>query len=161
MSEENKEGSAAPTPAGVRPTFGGRGKKVVRQVNGKKVKAGAKPASNEKASSDDKASSNEKASTDKATETKPAKSLPSVIIKKFLPVYISTSQNAEFICGLCRNSLDEVCNDCLEKGITDPSKCPVAKGICGHQYHSHCISQWTKRNNSCPYQGCPSRWENA
>lgn len=28
--------------------------------------------------------------------------------------------------------------------------CNVAWGICGHSFHTHCISRWLKTRNSCP-----------
>ena len=154
MSEEKPQqpvaGSRAAAgkkaPAGARTTAGGKAPAGARATAGGKAPAGAKTTAGAK-------------QTTPATGAPPAP--PTVVLKKFSPVYIVRSQNADLTCTLCRNSLDEVCNHCLEKRITDTSLCPVVRGLCGHQYHSHCISEWTKKQNICPAHGCGARWENA
>ena len=84
-----------------------------------------------------------------------------VTIKSISPLFIKRTEPEITTCTLCRNSLDEVCNFCLEKRITDTDECPIVEGKCGHVFHLHCICEWLKRNNICPAHGCNQIWENA
>ena len=83
-----------------------------------------------------------------------------LILKKFSPVYIVKSSVVDDICGMCRNHLDQVCNNCFAAHITDPSSCPIIQGKCLHRFHLHCIQGWLKKSTFCPAAGCGARWEN-
>jgi hypothetical protein len=39
----------------------------------------------------------------------------------------------------------EICSVCL-----DDENCVDCKTSCSHNFHASCLSQWIKRNNSCP-----------
>ena len=174
MSEENKE-QPQPTraAAGTRQTRGGaRGKGQRGGTKQTRVgAAGSKPAG-VKTSGDKpagvKAKGNKEAATKKEEgpggaeggpkETKAAET--KVIIKKFAPVYIIKSDVVETNCLICRRPLNEVCNDCKQKRITDTALCIFVTGKCGHRFHAHCIDGWLKDHNKCPYPGCDGvRWQ--
>src|SRR3989338_904092 len=55
------------------------------------------------------------------------------------------------ICAICRGSL---LDNCLLP--CSQTKCLFITGICGHDYHSHCISKWFTRRPYCPL--CNSSW---
>jgi len=55
------------------------------------------------------------------------------------------------ICAICRSSLIDNCLYC-----TQDNTCLFISGICGHDYHSHCINSWLKHRNICPI--CSSPW---
>lgn len=48
-------------------------------------------------------------------------------------------------CTICRCNLnsDSIYNDKLTKSL-------IYSGMCGHTYHSECISQWLYTNKHCP-----------
>ncbi|XP_017872482.1 PREDICTED: RING-box protein 1b-like [Drosophila arizonae] len=50
-------------------------------------------------------------------------------------------------CAICRNHIDELCNECLSNMSVD---CPKACGVCQHVYHYHCISRWLTKRHVCP-----------
>ena len=127
----NGNRQARPAPAGVRKTQGAKSSKPT-----KAVASGAKNDDN----------------------SQNAKKDPIVVIKKFSPVYIMKYQNSEYECYICRYPLTDVCYDCNIKGYTD---CPSAKGVCNHQFHAHCIGNYLKKHNTCPAQGCGTRWQYA
>lgn len=82
-----------------------------------------------------------------------------VKIKSINPYIVEIPSNHENICPLCRNSLDDVCNECKSRNDNDTTKCPTVQGKCGHKFHLHCISSWTKKHPICPFPGCNSLWE--
>mgnify|MGYP001066607294 CR=1 FL=1 len=139
----SKRGRAAP--AGARPTRGGAA--GARPTRG--GAAGAHPSSTE---------GGDAAGAKAAAQPQQAKA--QLLLKKFSPVYIVKSSVVDDICGMCRNSLDQVCNSCFAAHITDPQLCPIIQGKCLHRFHLHCIQGWLKKSTFCPAAGCGARWEN-
>lgn len=82
-----------------------------------------------------------------------------VKINRINPYIVEIPLNHENICPLCRNSLDDICNECQSKNDHDTVKCTVTQGKCGHKFHLHCISRWTKNYPICPFPGCNFTWE--
>lgn len=175
MSEENKEQPQPPARAagGARQTRGAAGGKPARGAGARQTRvgaAGAKPAG-VKATGAKPAGVRPKGNKEAATkkeegaegaesgpkDTKAAE--PKVLLKKFSPVYIIKSDVIETNCLMCRNPLNEVCNTCKQKRITDPAQCPFLTGKCGHRFHSHCIDGWVKDHTQCPHPGCDARWQ--
>ena len=88
------------------------------------------------------------------SETADGKQKVKVTVKKISPLFIEGKKRKE--CVLCRNSLDEPCNHCVE---VHNKACPSVQGKCGHEFHEHCIKEWLKNgHNNCP--GCGTLWEN-
>ena len=44
----------------------------------------------------------------------------------------------------------DVCAICLEELLVKP----ITLSKCNHSFHLECISQWTDKNNTCPYCRC-------
>ena len=70
-------------------------------------------------------------------------------------------EDEDEVCGICRTSFDMTCSNstCLFPG----EPCPPAWGVCGHQYHLHCIEKWLlpaagddSRKQQCPM--CRADW---
>ena len=77
------------------------------------------------------------------------------IISKFSPVYVASWNGEQSSCSICKNDFLSPCAQCEANNETDP--CPVQEGTCGHKFHLHCITKWTKTNNVCPM--CSQSWE--
>ena len=64
------------------------------------------------------------------------------------PVATWTYDVQEEICNICKNNLMEPCINCSASGKKED--CNLAKGRCGHGFHSHCIKEGLKANDNCP-----------
>ena len=164
MSEEPKEQPARPagarrTPAGAKTRGGAAGARPAGARPAGARPAGARPAGAKATAA--KAPGAEAGAQGEAPAKKAPPQEPKVVLKKFLPVYIVKSDVVEVNCLMCRNQLDEVCNNCRQQRITDPALCPYISGKCGHKFHLHCIQGWLKDHTNCPHPGCEARWENA
>ena len=60
-------------------------------------------------------------------------------------------------CGICRENLVSLCLNCQSYGYGGDSDCLVAKGLCNHVYHLHCMNNWLKKQPVCPL--CSKDWE--
>ncbi|EAX96618.1 hypothetical protein TVAG_148930 [Trichomonas vaginalis G3] len=66
----------------------------------------------------------------------------------------STNSNASYInkreklCGICEEPLDGPCSKC--KG-NNHSGCATVRGRCGDAFHEHCIDEWLKFCDVCPW----------
>ena len=62
-------------------------------------------------------------------------------------------------CAICRNHIMDLCIECQATSDAGSQEgCPVAFGVCNHAYHQHCISNWLKKQVTCPI--CVNRdWE--
>lgn len=163
MSEEEKKTQQPEkVPAGARAARGGAG---VRKPRG--APAGARTtrggAAGARATRGGAAAhpSGTDTSAEGADASKTAQNRAQLILKKFNPVYISKSSVVDDYCGMCRNTLDTVCNNCYAAHITDTNQCPTIQGKCQHRFHLHCIQGWLKKSTFCPAAGCGARWEAA
>eukprot|EP01029_Cantina_marsupialis_P031731 TRINITY_DN920_c0_g3_i1.p1 TRINITY_DN920_c0_g3~~TRINITY_DN920_c0_g3_i1.p1 ORF type:complete len:104 (+),score=17.87 TRINITY_DN920_c0_g3_i1:47-313(+) len=61
--------------------------------------------------------------------------------------------NATGSCGFCQLKFDSACPSCSIPGDT----CPLAIGVCSHQFHKHCLDKWLRKDKSnCPM--CRQPW---
>ncbi len=49
-------------------------------------------------------------------------------------------------CTICRQSLNSESLYAIENGLVSS----LNTGLCGHSFHSECISAWLKCNRKCP-----------
>lgn len=77
-------------------------------------------------------------------------------VKKVAVICTWAHGNNQSKCGICKNELTEMCMDCIASQA-DITACSVVVGTCNHIYHLHCMSQWTKKKNTCPL--CGNDWE--
>lgn len=90
------------------------------------------------------------------SETKPI----DVKILEYYPLGVWHYKDGSEICGVCRESLFEICHGCQDADSLDNDKvsqCTVAWGVCGHPFHTHCIREWVQTNARCPY--CSREWQ--
>ena len=68
----------------------------------------------------------------------------------FSPIWSYGSDNRS--CSICQNKLEESCNRCLTEIQKEKisKKCNIARGLCGHHFHFHCIQKWLETSESCP-----------
>ena len=60
-------------------------------------------------------------------------------------------------CSICKNALNEACIKCQSNQDNyDTTQCRKVVGQCNHCYHIHCIEEWVKKQNNCPY--CFNEW---
>ena len=54
-------------------------------------------------------------------------------------------------CAICRNLIMSSCCECQYNNKSGTSEdCTVARGVCNHVFHLHCISRWLNTRNVCP-----------
>ena len=81
-------------------------------------------------------------------------------VKKWSLVATWSYDVAVDVCAICKNNLSDLCIECQATSDANGSQdgCPVAFGVCNHAYHQHCISNWLKKQVTCPI--CVTRdWE--
>ena len=77
-------------------------------------------------------------------------------IKYCRPVAIWSYDVENDTCVICQSQLTALCIECSTKTSVDVNKCNVAKGKCGHAFHYHCISAWSKKGpQTCPVDNTP------
>lgn len=66
-------------------------------------------------------------------------------------------------CLICNNKLTDTCQECQEEYKKyNQETCAIAKGICGHLFHFHCISRHLRKDKKCKKCLCPihkTEWE--
>jgi RING-box protein 1 len=62
-------------------------------------------------------------------------------------------------CAICKNKLCEICASCIDNAHILEQKCNISKGICGHVYHTHCITKWLTQSQSCPIDTAPWKYD--
>ena len=59
------------------------------------------------------------------------------------------------MCGICRNSFEQVCANCKYPG----DGCPLIWGECSHVFHLHCLLKWLEsgdgKKEECPMDRQP------
>ena len=54
-------------------------------------------------------------------------------------------------CCICKLRLTEDCITCQSRqNEIERNQCQKVVGRCNHCYHSHCIDEWVKKQNTCP-----------
>lgn len=62
-------------------------------------------------------------------------------------------------CAICRNLMTVPCIGCEAEGQYNLSEeCSIAWGICGHNFHFHCITKWLKNQSTCPLDSKTWEW---
>lgn len=59
----------------------------------------------------------------------------------------------------CRNNLHDKCLNCCGDNNGTSTKCPIAKGKCGHAFHLHCINKLLENDVNCPIDKTPFNFE--
>lgn len=60
-------------------------------------------------------------------------------------------------CMICREALDRMCPHCIL--LNDPDiSCVVAKGICYHAFHKHCLDRWFQSQKAQNCLLCSKVW---
>lgn len=63
-------------------------------------------------------------------------------------------------CSICKSDIHQLCVECQARGSEEKmEECTVARGMCGHVFHFHCISKWLETKKVCPL--CSNNWEYA
>eukprot|EP00758_Cryptobia_borreli_P008261 Tbor_TRINITY_DN5377_c3_g13::TRINITY_DN5377_c3_g13_i1::g.4474::m.4474/K03868/RBX1, ROC1; RING-box protein 1 len=80
-------------------------------------------------------------------------------LKTIRAVSLFTSDITTKYCGLCKNSVANLCISCCCANDIDRNilgACVVVVGNCKHAFHLHCISGWLKSSDICPE--CRGAW---
>ena len=75
-------------------------------------------------------------------------------VKKWQPTIVWNWNHSD-TCGICKNSIHDLCIEC-QISDTD-NKCILSLGKCNHIFHHHCISKWIEIRDKCPL--CQKYWE--
>mmetsp|Transcript_71261 Transcript_71261/g.82902 ORF Transcript_71261/g.82902 Transcript_71261/m.82902 type:complete len:96 (-) Transcript_71261:61-348(-) len=78
-----------------------------------------------------------------------------VTVKKWNCVAVwnwNNTQNEN--CAICKMKLTEPCIEC-QGDFEQSNKCTISFGQCNHAFHTHCIDQWLKKNQTCPADSQP------
>ncbi len=60
-------------------------------------------------------------------------------------------------CPYCHSSLSNPCATACKGAMFDEApKCTVVTGSCGHDVHTHCLSEWRAKHDTCPQ--CLGLW---
>ncbi|KAK8840296.1 RING-box protein 2 [Tritrichomonas musculus] len=72
-----------------------------------------------------------------------------VEIEKCTLVYEHYFNKANEPCGICHLLLGNVCRSCTQE---HSHNCPPVTGVCGHSFHSHCLTSfWLDLNSSANF----------
>lgn len=65
----------------------------------------------------------------------------------------------ENTCKICTNDLTEECMTICKMCPELNQECDIARGLCGHTFHFHCVSNWLKKHPNCPSCEGKVNWE--